>query len=248
MSERPRCLVFGGSGTLGRVVCRVLASQGVRVALTYHTGRDVARGLTEELPETEAFQLDATHLDEIERTVESAATVLGGLEAFVQCVGLGASSPSTASTAHERMSDVDREGWYRMMDVNVTSTFFAVRKVSEVMRKGGGGNVVLIGSVDGVKPVPAPVHYAAAKGAIRGMVQAMAKELGESRIRVNSVAPGILEDGMSRVLPEDLRQEYLKHCGQKRLGRLEEVANVVAWLARDNTYVTGQTLLVDGAL
>jgi NAD(P)-dependent dehydrogenase (short-subunit alcohol dehydrogenase family) len=118
----------------------------------------------------------------------------------------------------------------------------------EVLRDAGGGNIVLIGSVDGVKPVPAPVHYAASKGALTGMVAALAKELGEHNIRVNMVAPGILEGGISTVLEDRLMKEYLKHCGLKRLGRPSEVANVVAWLVRHNTYVTGQTVLVDGAL
>jgi NAD(P)-dependent dehydrogenase (short-subunit alcohol dehydrogenase family) len=76
----------------------------------------------------------------------------------------------------------------------------------------------------------------------------MAKELGKDGIRVNLVAPGILESGMSRVLPEDLRQEYLKHCGLRRYGRVAEVAAWASWLALRNTYVTGQIILVDGAL
>jgi NAD(P)-dependent dehydrogenase (short-subunit alcohol dehydrogenase family) len=96
--------------------------------------------------------------------------------------------------------------------------------------------------------VPAPVHYAAAKGALAGMTAAMAKELGPHGVRVNLVAPGILEDGMSRSLPEELRTEYLKHCGLRRYGRLSEIAAWAGWLALHNTYVTGQTILVDGAL
>ena len=65
---------------------------------------------------------------------------------------------------------------------------------------------------------------------------------------MNSVAPGILVDGLSRALPDELRQEYLKHCGLKRLGKIEEVASLVSWLAVDNTFVTGQTVILDGAL
>ena len=157
----------------------------------------------------------------------------------MECVG---------PTSHHRMPDVDEAGWDRILDVNAKSTFFAVRRVSEVMRRGGGGNIVFIGSVDGVKPAPSPVHYAASKGALAGMTLAMAKELGEHRIRVNMVAPGILEGGLSRSLPENLLQEYVKHCGLKRVGKLSEIASIVAWLARHNTYVTGRVLLADGAL
>ena len=107
---------------------------------------------------------------------------------------------------------------------------------------------MLLGSIDGVKPAPAPVHYAASKAALAGMVKAMAKELGPQGIRVNSVAPGVLEAGLSQALPDDLRREYLKHCGLKRLGRIDEVAALVAWLAIENTFVTGQTMVLDGAL
>ena len=80
------------------------------------------------------------------------------------------------------------------------------------------------------------------------MASSLAKELGPDSIRVNLVAPGILEAGLSRDIPDDLLSEYLKHCGLKRVGRLDEVASLVAWLAQRNTYVNGQTILVDGAL
>jgi NAD(P)-dependent dehydrogenase (short-subunit alcohol dehydrogenase family) len=146
------------------------------------------------------------------------------------------------------MDDVDERAWNAMIDVNARSAFFAVRRLSRLMRGNGGGNIVLLGSIDGVKPAPSPVHYAASKAAVSGMVKAMAKELGPYNIRVNTVAPGVLDGGLSRVLPDDLRREYLKHCGLKRLGRLDEVASVAAWLALDNTLVTAQTIVVDGAL
>src|SRR5205823_1217978 len=114
--------------------------------------------------------------------------------------------------------------------------------------RASGGELVLIGSIDGVKPVPAPVHYGASKGALVGMARTMAKELGPASIRVNVVAPGVLGEGISKTLPEDLRSEYLKHCGLKRFGAPSEIARVVAWLVLENTYVTGQTILLDGAL
>ncbi|PYU88268.1 MAG: hypothetical protein DMG08_26125, partial [Acidobacteria bacterium] len=100
----------------------------------------------------------------------------------------------------------------------------------------------------GVKPVPAPVHYAASKGALGAMTRAMAKELGEHKIRVNMVAPGIMEDGISKTLVDSLMQEYVKHCGLKRVGKLSEIASIVAWFAQHNTYVTGQIILADGGL
>ena len=245
----PRCLVFGGSGAVGRAVCGALAAEGARVAFTYHDSESAAHALAAQMPGALPLALDVTCVKDVERAVDRAAEALGGIDAFVQCVGVGVTTPAppSAEPTHVRMRAVDEGAWDRMMDTNAKSTFFAVRRVAEVMAR-GGGNVVLIGSIDGVKPVPAPVHYAASKGALAGMTSAMAKELGADGIRVNMVAPGILEAGLSRDIPAPLLQEYVKHCGLKRVGRVGEVASVVGWLALHNTYVTGQVVLVDGAL
>jgi NAD(P)-dependent dehydrogenase (short-subunit alcohol dehydrogenase family) len=228
-------------------VCRALSAQGARVALTYRTGEASATSLAAELPDAIALPLDLASVPDIESTVEHASERLGGLDVLIQCAGIAITGES-GGPVHQRMEDVDEPGWTRMLDINAKSTFFAVRKASEVMRRGAGGNMVLVGSVDSVKPVPTPVHYATSKGALRGMTAAMAKELGEFNIRINMVAPGILEGGLSRALPEDLVREYVKHCGLKRVGRLEEIAGVIAWLALENSYATGQAFLVDGAL
>jgi NAD(P)-dependent dehydrogenase (short-subunit alcohol dehydrogenase family) len=248
VSEPLRCLVFGGSGALGRVVCATLAEQGARVAFTWHSGEAVMKDLLPRLPGGLARRLDLRSVAEIEKTIDEVAQAFGGIDAFVQCAAVALTGPASGPKVHHLMGDVDEAGWDGMMDVNVKSTFFAARKVAKVMKRGGGGNIVLVGSIDGVKSVPSPVHYAAAKGALGGMTLSMAKELGEHQVRVNLIAPGILEAGLSRILPEELLQEYLKHCGLKRTGKLAEIAALLAWFARKNSYVTGQTILADGGL
>jgi len=241
-------LVFGGTGALGRVVCAHLAREGARVALTYHRNEALLPELMPRLPNGLARRLDLRQLPEIDSVIDDVAGEMGGIDAFVQCAGVAITMERTGPDSHHRMPMVDETGWDLMMDVNVRGTFFALRRLGEVMRRGGGGNVVLIGSIDGVKSVPAPVHYAASKGALGAMVPAVAKELGPHGIRVNMVAPGILESGISRDIPPHLLEEYVKHCGLRRVGRHEEIAAVVGWLALHNTYVTGQTMLADGAL
>jgi len=246
MAEKT-CLVFGGSGALGGVVCRTLAEQGARVAFTYHRGERAAAELTEILPGSVALRADLGVNGGSAGAVRDAAAALGGLDAFVQCAGLALPVECAGTKSHHLMAQIDESGWDEILDLNAKSTFFAVRALASAMAE-KGGNIVLTGSVDGVKPVPSPVHYAASKGALRAMAQAMAKELGPQGIRVNMVAPGLMEGGISRDLPDDLRAEYVKHCGMKRVGRLEEIASVIAYLALENTYVTGQTVLVDGGL
>jgi NAD(P)-dependent dehydrogenase (short-subunit alcohol dehydrogenase family) len=245
--KRARCLVFGGSGALGRVVCEALAAQNARVVFTYHSGEAVARKLAANLPDSAALHVDLASVRNVESRIDEAAGILDGIDAFIQCAGVAITMPHTGGRVHHRMPDVDEAGWDLMMNVNVKGTFFAVRYVAGIMR-GAGGNIVLTGSVDGVKPVPAPVHYGAAKSALGGMAKAMAKELGEYNIRVNVIAPGIMEEGISKFLPSGLFDEYVKHCGLKRVGKVSEIANVITWFALHNTYVTGQSIVVDGAL
>ena len=239
--DSPVCIVFGGSGTVGREVCHTLAARGVRVGYTVfkHDGNGI---------DGVGKRLDVTDVQAIDRTLDEFHRELGRIDGFVNCAAVGTTVPHDRETVHHVMTDVDEQAWNRMIDVNARSAFFAVRRLGVLMPPTGGGNIVLLGSIDGVKPAPSPVHYAASKAALSGMAKAMAKELGASNIRVNTVAPGVLDGGLSRVLPDDLRREYLKHCGLRRLGRVEEVASLVAWLATENTLISGQTIVVDGGL
>lgn len=244
----PVTIVIGGSGAVGRVVCRALAARGAHVGFTYLTNETVARELTAAIPGSIALGLDVRDIGAIDRTLAEFEQRFGRIDALVNCAAIGITGASRGENGHERMDHVTEHGWETMLAVNAKASYFAVRRVASLMRDRGGVNIVLLGSIDGVKPAPAPVHYAASKAALAGMIRAMAKELGPRGIRINSVAPGVLEDGLSRSLPEPLRREYLKHCGLKRFGRIDEVAGLVTWLAIENTLVTGQTLVLDGAL
>ena len=246
---RFRCLVLGGSGALGRAVCRTLADYGSRVAFTYHSGRDAADELAPTLPDSIALPLDMRSIEAIDQTVDRAAAELGGLDALVQCTAICLSPGDPVQPdSVQRLEDIHGPGWDELTAINVKGTFFACRRAVPYMRQNGGGNIVLTGSISGVKATPSPVIYATSKAALVGMAQSMAKELGKDNIRVNLVAPGVMEDGVSWALPRHLQEEYVKHCGLRRKARVGEIASVVAWLARHNTYVTAQTILVDGAV
>ena len=239
----PRCLLLGGSGTVGQAVCRALVARGARVGFSFHQGAEAARELSEATGAM-GTELDLTDPAALAPALDRIVEGLGGVDAFIHCAALGSTQHPPA---YDELAEIERVGFERLMAVNVTSALFACQHLAETLAD-GGGNVVLFGSVDGIKMVPAPVPYATSKAALRGMVQALAKALGPEDVRVNLVAPGVLEGGVSHSLPERLRAQYLKHCGLKRLGRVQEVAALTSWLALENTYVTGQTLLVDGGL
>jgi len=239
-----RCLVFGGTGAVGGGVLRALAARGARLAFTYHRRAYDASRLAGELG-ARALPVDLADVASVEGAVDAAVSALGGIDAFVQAAGVAVTIATAEIAPHQTMPDIDERAWDRMADVVIKGSFFAARHVARAMPR---GNVVLLGSIDGVKSAPSPVHYAAAHGAITAMARAMAKELGPRDIRVNVVAPGPLDAGQTTAIPPDVRAEYLRHSGLRRLGKVEEVAAVVRWLALDNTYVTGRTVCVDGGL
>ena len=240
-----RALVIGGSGKLGGAVCRALAERGARVALTFHLNEPAARAIEASFPSSRAFPVDLARPEQVPPLVDDAVAWLGGLDALVHCAAVPVGRPDR-SGSYEPLDAIDLDSYERLMAVNVRSVFLACQRAVRHLQ--GGANFVLVGSVDSEKPLPAPPHYVASRGALRGLAMGLTKELGPRNVRVNVVAPGLLDAGMSRAVPPELQREYLKHSALKRLGRLDEVASLVAWLAAENTYVTGRTIAVDGAL
>ena len=219
---------------MGSAVCRALLRGGARVAFTYHR-RPV------DLPGAEGFAADLSRFDDASAVVGKAASALGGLDVLVQCAG------AVGADSQARLADIDEAELDAMLALTVKSTFAAVRAALEPL-SASKGRVILVGSLDGLKPLPSPVHYAAAKGALLGMTGALAQELGPKGILVNLVALGLLEGGMSGVVSKAKRDDYVKHASMRRAGSAAEAAELVDWLARDNTYVTGQAFVLDGGL
>jgi NAD(P)-dependent dehydrogenase (short-subunit alcohol dehydrogenase family) len=245
MSDPARCLVFGGSGALGGAVCEALAARGARVAFTWKTNEQASLALTEKIAGARAIRVELAHEADVERAVDEAHQALGEIDVFVHAA---AHADAITPGAPLTLANLDVPKWDQMFAVNVRSAFVALRRLAPIFERGGGGRVVLVGAVDAVKPTASPVHHVASKAALRGLAMAAAKELGPQNIRVNVVAPGLLEGGVARAVPERLQGEYVKHSAMKRRGRASEIAAVIAFFALDDTYVTGQTVSIDGGL
>lgn len=237
-----RCIVVGGTGALGRVICRALAGRGARVGLTYRSDEATARALEAEVGAASA-RLDVTAAADVARVIDELEAALGGpADALVYAAAIGSGE---VPPVYDRLATVGADAWDRVMAVNVRGAFLAVQRFARSARP---GNVVLLGSTDGEKSVPSPPPYATSKAALSGMARSLSKELGPLGVRINVVAPGLLEGGASDPVPESVRVEYLKHSGAKRYGKHAEVASWVAWLALENSYVTGRTIILDGGL
>jgi len=129
-----------------------------------------------------------------------------------------------------------------------TALSIEICQMAKPLLKQNGGNIVIMGSLNGSKTVPSAVHFAASKAALLGLNQALARELGRYNICVNLVIPGITEDTHNGYVPQQHVDNFLKHSALRRLARPSEIADIICWFALENTYVTAQSIIVDGGL
>jgi NAD(P)-dependent dehydrogenase (short-subunit alcohol dehydrogenase family) len=246
-----RCLVFGGSGALGSAICKTLYSYDCSIAFTYYNNRESADSLAKSVPGAAGIRCNLGDVREVHSAVGSATEILGGLDALIVAAGTSGDErlwKCAAPGNYDKLNQIRQDDFDEMMAINVRGPFAACQAAAPRLRESGGGNILMVRSIDGIKPVPSPVHFASSTAAVKGMMESMSKELGNYNIRVNLVAVGILEEGASRHLSHEVTDAYLQHCSLRRFGKASEIAEVVAWLAVSNTYLTGQTLILDGGL
>ncbi|MBK9035410.1 MAG: SDR family oxidoreductase [Myxococcales bacterium] len=237
-------IVTGGSRGLGRAICLALAGDGADVAFNYLRDDEAAAATVAAITALgrRAWPYRVSVLDRAGLKAMAAEVVAatGAIDILVNNAGHGQVVP---------LALMEEEDWDRMMDTHVKGAFLATQAVLRAMVKQRYGRVLNVSSLAGVKMLEAPVHYSTAKAALKGFTESLAKEIGRYGITVNCVAPGVLDEGVSDHLPPARRDEYLRHCAMRRLGRLDEAAAVIAFLASErNSYMNGATVVVDGGV
>ena len=235
-----KALVTGASGGIGGAVAKALHALGATVAVS-GTRPDALEGLASELgSRTHVLKANLGDKDEVEALVPAAEAAMGGLDILVNTAGI------TRDGLLMRMKDED---WDDVVAVNLTAAFRLSRAAVKGMMRRRFGRIVNIGSVVGTTGNPGQVNYAASKAGLIGMTKALAAEVASRGITVNCVAPGFIESPMTHGLNEKQREAILGSVPMARLGRGDEIAAAVAYLASgEAAYVTGQTLHVNGGM
>lgn len=240
-----RVLVTGGSRGLGATLCRVFAEHGAKgVAFTYNRHDDAAEQSRTALAATgtdvRTFRCSVLDEEGTDKMIGELNRAWGGLDVLVNNAGVTQNLPlpllEVADFAH-------------VMGVNVTGAYLTARAAARIMIRQKSGVILNMGSLAGERVLEAPTHYCASKAALSGMTRSLAKELSRHSIRVLCLAPGLLEDGVGRNIPEHRLTEYLHHCSLGRVGTFAEVAEMAAFLVSDQaSYMTGDTLVMDGGV
>jgi 3-oxoacyl-[acyl-carrier protein] reductase len=236
------CVVTGGGRGIGRAIVERLAAGRARMVLACDLSDEGFTELETALPNVRGRLLDVTDASEVERFVTEATAELGGIDVLVNNAGI------TQDALIQKMTD---EQWSRVVAVNMTGVFIVTRAVAPGMMERGSGSIVSLASIVGIDGNIGQSNYAASKGGVIALTRSWAKEFTRrgARVRVNAVAPGFIRTPMTEKVPDKILESIVSRVPLGRMGEPTDVAELVAFLAGDgSSYITGQTIRVDGGL
>ena len=234
-------LVTGGSRGIGRAISNALAREGARVAINYVGNKAAAETTLADIRnhggEAAIFQADVSDPAAVSRMVGEVEGTLGPVDLLVTCAGIARVAVHTA---------MDFDTWRETMAINVDGTYLPVMAVKDGMIERGSGNIVCLTSIAGLRPRGKMIAYSASKAAVIGFARSCAEAFGPA-IRVNCVAPGLIETDMGLSLGAEALQRMKEEAYLKRLGKPEDIAETVMFLLSErSSFTTGQTYVADG--
>jgi len=233
-------LVTGGARGIGKAISERLAGRGMKVAVGYSNGRDTAAELAEKYPGMTIHQGNIGSREDCERVVQEVYDQHGRIDVLVNNAGI---------TADKMLHKMEVDDWDKVIQVNLSGTFYMSHIAFQQMRERQSGRIISISSVIGERGNAGQANYAATKSGLFGMTMSFAMEGAKKGITANCVAPGYIETDMVAGVPESALEKIVGQVPVGRLGQPDDVARVVEFLADpDSSYITGQVYSVNGGL
>ena len=233
-------IVTGGSRGIGRAIVERLAQKGIKVIANYNKSQEKAIELKEKLEKEniiiDIFQADVSKRAEVKKMIDYVIKKYGKIDILINNAGIN----------QEKMfQDITDEDWDNVMKVNLYSVFCTTQETIKYMLKQKEGCIINISSIYGINGGSCAVAYSATKAGIDGITKALAKEVGPSNIRVNSIAPGCMNTDMNAYLTKEEWKEIKKETPLEKIGEGIDIAKCVEWLIEDN-FTTGQVISING--
>lgn len=237
-------MITGATRGIGKQIALTLANEGYNIVLNYRTENDELKQLKNEIESKKVkcltVQGDVTNFEDCKQMIESAIKEFGKIDVLVNNAGI---------TKDMLLARMKEEDFKQVIDVNLVGTFNMTKNVISYMMKARNGRIINISSVVGIAGNAGQTNYSASKAGIIGFTKSLAKEVASRNILVNAVAPGFIETNMTDVLKQEVKDEIAKNIPLKRMGTPQDIANVVKFLAsEDSSYITGQVISVDGGM
>ena len=233
-------IVTGGSRGIGAAIVKLLAENNYNVVLNYNKSEEIAKKAKEDYTSkgynVEIFKADVSKREDVKALVEFTIEKFGTIDALVNNAGID----------NEKLfQDITDEEWNNVINTNLYSVFCTSQEVVPTMVNKKEGCIINISSIYGTNGGSFATAYSASKAGIIGLTKALAKELGPSNIRVNAIAPGIIDTDMNKGYSEEDLDEIKEEIPLKRIGKGIDIAKCIKWLLEDE-YVTGQIIKIDG--
>lgn len=237
-------VVTGASRGIGRACALRLAKDGYFVVVNYSSNDAKANEVIDLIKSAGGnavcYKADVSNLQEVKQMMKTIAKEYGSIDVLVNNAGI---------VRDEFLLMINQDNLDKCIDLNIKGYFYCAQQAALKMFKNKSGVIINMSSVSGQFALAGQSVYSATKGAVNSMTKTLAKELSAYGIRVNAIAPGFIDTEMLDALPDEKKEEYLKHIPLHRFGKPEEVANVVSALASDEFgYLTGQVICLDGGL
>ncbi|MBN2803044.1 MAG: 3-oxoacyl-ACP reductase FabG [Deltaproteobacteria bacterium] len=231
-------LVTGGSRGIGRAVVESFASLGAKVAFTYIKNSTEAAALADKYTDVFPIQADSSVEEDVVNAVKTVIARFKDIDILVLNAGI----------TKDRVSwKLESSNFEDVIDVNLKGPFYFAKTVVPYLREKETGKIITVSSINGIRGKAGQTAYSASKGGLIAFTRALAKELGPKNINVNSVAPGLILTDMTKALPKEIIDKAIDESSLKRVGKPEDVANAVLFLASHfASHITGQVLNIDG--
>ena len=229
-------VVTGSSRGIGANIVKTLAKKGYRVILNYNKSENYAQNVQKELINVDIFKADVSKKAEAVSLINFAIEKYGKIDVLINNAGISQSKLFT---------DLTDEDWNNIINSNLNSAFFCSREAAKNMIHNKSGLIINISSIWGITGASCEVAYSTSKAALNGFTKALAKELGPSNIRVNAIAPGIINTDMNNYLSNEELENIKEEIPLERIGETIDISKCVEWLIEDN-YTTGQIISING--
>ena len=229
-------LVTGASRGIGKEIAKTLALKGNKVIANYNKSESQAIQLQEENKNIEIYKADVSKREEVHKMIENVLQKYGNIDVLINNAGI---------SENKMFTDVTDEDWKKMINTNLYSVFCVSQEVLPNMIHNKNGCIINISSVWGIVGASCESIYSVTKAGIDGMTKSLAKELGPSNIRVNSIAPGIINTDMNKNLTQKDIESVIEEIPLERIGKTVDIAKCVEWLIHDE-YTTGQVISING--